>query len=96
MASWRFYQGLRAELRWYRLDETGNVVAESDQGFSELPGCMANAETAGFDGHTFQVYTRKPGDLPEPKEAAPPIAAAALRTDEPQEPEAPGGKPSLK
>jgi hypothetical protein len=96
MASWRFYQGLRTEWRWYRLNESGDVVAESDQGFSELQGCMANAETAGFDGHTFQVYTRKLGDQPELKEAAPPIATAALQTDEPREPGAAPGKSSSK
>ena len=81
MASWRFFQGLRSEWRWYRLDGEGNVVAESDQGFSELPGCMANAEIAGFDGHTFQVYTRKPGDLHDPAEVAAPMAACSLPAD---------------
>jgi hypothetical protein len=92
MAAWRFYQGLRTEWRWYRLDEMGNVVAESDQGFAELQACMANAETAGFEGQTFQVYTRKPGDLPHPKEVAPPIAAGALQTGEPAETDPSSGK----
>ena len=65
MAAWRFYQGLRAEWRWYRLDGAGNVVAESDKGFEELRGCMANAETAGFTGNAFQVHTRQSGSLTE-------------------------------
>lgn len=63
MATWRFYQGLRAEWRWYRLDEGGNVIAESDQGFAELRGCMANAESAGFTGHAYQVHARQAGAL---------------------------------
>jgi hypothetical protein len=63
MAKWRFYQGLRTEWRWYEVDDLGNVIAESDRGFAELQGCMANAETAGFTGATFQVYTRQAGSF---------------------------------
>ena len=59
MARWRFYQGLRTEWRWYRVDDGGDVVAESDRGYAELQGCMANAETAGFTGEAFQVYARQ-------------------------------------
>ena len=62
MATWRFYQGLRTEWRWYHFDEQGAVIAESDQGFAELRGCMANAETAGFTGDTYQVHARQQGD----------------------------------
>ena len=62
MAAWRFYQGLRREWRWYRFDAAGKVIAESDQGFAELPGCMANAEVAGFTGDAYQVHTRPAGD----------------------------------
>ena len=58
MASWRFYQGLRSEWRWYHFDTAGNVIAESDQGFAELQACMANAEVAGFKGDAYQVHTR--------------------------------------
>ena len=58
MSAWRFYQGLRGEWRWYRFDATGNVIAESDQGFAELPACMANAEVSGFTGDAYQVHTR--------------------------------------
>jgi hypothetical protein len=68
MARWRFYQGLRTEWRWYRVDEGGGVVAESDRGFAELQGCMANAEAAGFtDGEAFQVYTREAGSFIDKK-----------------------------
>jgi hypothetical protein len=63
VSTWRFYQGLRTEWRWYRVDNRGNVIAESDRGFAELQGCMANAETAGFAGDAFQVYTRQAGSF---------------------------------
>src|SRR5687768_13946962 len=59
MASWRFYQGLRTEWRWYHLDDKGNIIAESDQAFAELKACMSNAETAGFTGDAYQVHTRQ-------------------------------------
>jgi hypothetical protein len=74
MASWRFYPGLRAEWRWYRLDASGDVIAESDQGFAELQGCMENAETAGFGGGPFQVYARQPHEMAD---SIPPVSAAA-------------------
>jgi hypothetical protein len=61
MVSWQFFQGLRAEWRWYRLDEDSEVVAESDQAFDELKGCMANAEAAGFRGESYQVHARQSG-----------------------------------
>jgi len=61
MAAWRFYQGLRTEWRWYRLDEAGNVCSESDLGFAELRACMGNAEMAGFTGDAYQVQVRQAG-----------------------------------
>jgi len=63
MAKWRFYQGLRTEWRWYQVDDHGSVIGESDRGFAELQGCMANAEEAGFSGDAFQVYARQSGWL---------------------------------
>jgi hypothetical protein len=64
MARWRFYQGLRTEWRWYHVDDHGSLIAESDRGFAELQGCMANAEEAGFSaGEAFQVYTRQAGSF---------------------------------
>ena len=57
MDKWRFYQGLRNEWRWYHFDETGQVVAASDQGFEELTACMANAVEYGFDQHSYAVHT---------------------------------------
>ena len=63
MAKWRFYQGLRTEWRWYYVDDHGNVLVESDRGFAELQGCMANAEAAGFNGDAFQVYARQAGSF---------------------------------
>ena len=62
MATWRFYQGLRTEWRWYHFDKKGAVIAESDQGFAELRGCMANTEAAGFTGEAYQVHTRPHAD----------------------------------
>ena len=61
MVTWQFFQGLRAEWRWYRFDEHGDVVAESDQAFAELKGCMANAEAVGFRGESYQVHARQSG-----------------------------------
>ena len=63
MDKWRFYQGLRNEWRWYRLDEAGEVIAASDQGFDELTACMANAAHAGFDRHSYHVHARESGPL---------------------------------
>ena len=85
MARWRFYQGLRTEWWWYHVDEHGDLIAESDRGFAELQGCMANAEAGGFAGEPFQVYTRQAGsfgdthgvsiegkgDVPIPSDTAP-------------------------
>ena len=63
MARWRFYQGLRAEWRWYHFDDSGNVVTQSDTAFAELSGAMANAEAAGFNGDSYQVLARQSGSL---------------------------------
>jgi hypothetical protein len=90
MARWRFYQGLRTEWRWYHVDEHGSLVAESDRGFAELQGCMANAEEAGFvTGDAFQVYTRQAGSFAETHPRALdapvedlPVPAATGATDE--------------
>ena len=59
MAAWHFFQGFTDEWRWYRLDDSSNVVAESDRGFDELRACMANAEDAGFAAHAFRVHPRQ-------------------------------------
>lgn len=64
MARWRFFQGLKAEWRWYQLGANGNVIAASDQGFRELPACMANAERAGFTHSNYQVQARTQIKLP--------------------------------
>jgi hypothetical protein len=63
MASWRFYQGMRNEWRWYWMDDVGDVVGASDQAFAELTACMANAQESGFDQREFQVHTRDPDAL---------------------------------
>jgi hypothetical protein len=89
MATWRFYQGLRTEWRWYRFDNKGGVIAQSDQGFAELRGCMANAESAGFTGEAYQVHTRAPSEefLPVGIQTDPVQELAQLAPKEPvQEP----------
>lgn len=63
MDKWRFYQGLRNEWRWYQLNDSGQVVAASDQGFKELSACMANAADAGFDQHSYRVHAREGGTI---------------------------------
>ena len=70
MATWRFYQGLRTEWRWYKVDHSGDVQAESDQGFAELRACMENAATAGFTGTSYQVQVRQSGGFTDEEEAA--------------------------
>ena len=70
MATWRFYQGLRTEWRWYELDHSGDVKAESDQGFAELRACMDNAAAAGFTGTSYQVQVRQSGAFTDQEEAA--------------------------
>jgi hypothetical protein len=70
MVTWRFYQGLRTEWQWYRLDDFGNVIAKSDRGFSELRACMKNAETAGFTGAAYHVQVRQAGAFSEAEGAA--------------------------
>ena len=61
MATWRFYQGLRGEWRWYELDGVGDVMAASDQSFEELPACMENAASVGFRSGNYQVHARSSG-----------------------------------
>lgn len=56
--TWRFYQGLKDEWRWYYVDHSGHVLSSSDLAFSELDACMANAEAAGFQRHDFRVHAR--------------------------------------
>ena len=60
MNKWRFFQGLRNEWRWYQFGEAGSVISASNQAFSELPACMANAERVGFAHSNYQVHARAP------------------------------------
>ena len=94
MSAWRFYQGLRNEWRWYRFDDHGRVITQSDQGFAELRGCMANAESAGFEGDAYQVTTRQtaeailPAGIKEGSVQEPVAALAPTFTVEPDAPAA--------
>ena len=63
MARWRFYQGVRAEWRWYHFGDSGDMITQSDTAFAELSGAMANAEAAGFNGDSYQVLARQSGSL---------------------------------
>ncbi|MDB5921748.1 MAG: hypothetical protein JWN13_684 [Betaproteobacteria bacterium] len=74
MTKWRFFQGLKGEWRWYRLDESGDVVSASDHAFSELKGCMANAERCGFHYTNYYVHAplrRDPFEGHERRSASP-------------------------
>jgi hypothetical protein len=64
MATWRFYQGVRGEWRWYRMANVGDISQSSDQAFAELEACMANAAYAGFDHQNFQVHARERRTVP--------------------------------
>ena len=58
MANWHFFQGVRGEWRWYRVDESGDVRREADYEFPELEPCMADAREAGFRDSEFAVHAR--------------------------------------
>ena len=76
MPTWRFYQGLRNEWRWYKLGHTGSIIAGSDRACAELEACMANAEHAGFNrGGSFQVHARSVADVKRPSSAPDYLAA---------------------
>ena len=88
MSTWHFYQGLKDEWRWYRLDDAGTVLGESDRGFAELRACMANAEAVGFRGSVFRVHTRASTDsngsvgrAPSPRTAAEGSTGRSRRDD---------------
>lgn len=59
MATWRFFQGVRSEWRWYRIARSGSVLAESERPYTTLRACMDDAARAGFDGHAYAVYTHR-------------------------------------
>ena len=58
MADWHFFQGVRGEWRWYRLDELGGVVHEGKRGHAELTRCMDDARKSGFRDSEFAVHAR--------------------------------------
>jgi hypothetical protein len=57
-ADWHFFQGVRGEWRWYRVDQTGQVVKEADTAFDDMDACMADAQRVGFGKHAFAVHAR--------------------------------------
>jgi hypothetical protein len=40
VGTWRFYQGVKNEWRWYHMAADGPVIAASDRGFEKLDACM--------------------------------------------------------
>ena len=78
---WHFYQGMRGEWRWYQLGDSGDIAAASDHAFAELKACMQNAADAGFDGGSFQVHPREPGEEP-----LAPAVTSALEIRAPRQP----------
>jgi hypothetical protein len=59
LSTWRFYEGMNGEWRWYRLDSRGDVSGASDHSFGNLLSCMLNAEAHGFQAKkNYIVYAR--------------------------------------
>ena len=58
MADWHFFEGVRGEWRWYRVDAAGKVVDEAADAFADVQACMADARAAGFSDHEFAVHAR--------------------------------------
>jgi hypothetical protein len=58
VADWHFFQGVRGEWRWYRLDELGAVVHEGRRGHAELTRCMDDARKSGWRDSEFAVHAR--------------------------------------
>jgi hypothetical protein len=58
MADWHFFQGVRGEWRWYRVDPRGRIAQEAERGFPDMKSCMTDARGAGFDDHAFAVHAR--------------------------------------
>ena len=62
--AWHFYQGVRDEWRWYRVDSCGRVTQHAERAFSDLAACMANAERCGFAPNAFHVHARAAANAP--------------------------------
>ena len=62
--AWHFYQGVRDEWRWYRVDSCGRVMQHAERAFSDLAACMANAERCGFAPNAFHVHARAAANAP--------------------------------
>jgi hypothetical protein len=58
ITTWRFFQGLRKEWRWYRFDRVAQVTGSSGTAFAELDACMKSAEQSGFRHSNYQVNLR--------------------------------------
>jgi hypothetical protein len=58
VADWHFFQGVRGEWRWYRVDDLGGVAHEGRRGHAELTRCMDDARKSGFRDTEFAVHAR--------------------------------------
>jgi hypothetical protein len=62
--AWHFYQGVRDEWRWYRVDSCGGVTQHAERAFPDLAACMTNAEHFGFSPNAFHVHARAAANAP--------------------------------
>ena len=53
---WRFYMDPNQRWKWQRLSVDRTVIAESNTGYKEYEGCLANARD---NGHVFQPSQEK-------------------------------------
>jgi len=53
---WRFYMDPNHRWKWQRLSVDRTVIAESNTGYKEYEGCLANARD---NGHVFQPSQEK-------------------------------------
>jgi hypothetical protein len=47
---WEFYKDIDIQWRWRRTDPYDNVVEVSSQGYANVPACVGNARSNGWNG----------------------------------------------
>lgn len=47
---WVFFTDVDGQWRWKRISPSGNVVGESNRGYSSRAECVANAKLTGYQG----------------------------------------------
>jgi uncharacterized protein YegP (UPF0339 family) len=48
--SWEFYKDTISQWWWRRTDSNGNIAAVSSQGYANIPACVGNARSNGWNG----------------------------------------------